>query len=167
MSTLEKDELRNLLIKNWMTHDAMWFANCYVSCGIEKTNEINKAAVKGMAMVEIKRMKKALGFGDIRSFADLEQLVNGAISIMLGDFLDFHVSFPEKNVMRADMRRCFAYEGVSALGAIDGYQCGIFDRIDGWFESLEIPFDVNPQIDGCLMHTEGRCIRDHSFTFAD
>ena len=34
---LEKNELKELLNKNWMTHDAMWFYNCLQECGIEKT----------------------------------------------------------------------------------------------------------------------------------
>ena len=46
---LETKELKELLIKCWMTHDAMWFYHCLQECGIEKTNRINRAAVKAVA----------------------------------------------------------------------------------------------------------------------
>jgi hypothetical protein len=61
---LEKNELKELLNKGWMTHDAMWFLNCMKECGIEQTNKINKAAVRDMAAIEIKRHQKALGVAD-------------------------------------------------------------------------------------------------------
>jgi hypothetical protein len=54
MKTLEKDELKEILIKNWMTHDAMWFYHCLQECGINKTNKINKAAVRAMGIIDQK-----------------------------------------------------------------------------------------------------------------
>jgi len=45
-------------------------ARCHVVL-IEKTNPINRAAVRSMAQVEAKRIKKALGSGDISGFDDL------------------------------------------------------------------------------------------------
>jgi len=47
-------ELKDLLIKNWMTHDGMWFYHCLQELGIEQTNRLNKAAIKSLAEIEIK-----------------------------------------------------------------------------------------------------------------
>jgi hypothetical protein len=55
MKTLKKSELKEILIKNWMTHDAMWLYHCLQECGIERTNKINKAAIRSMAAIEIRR----------------------------------------------------------------------------------------------------------------
>ena len=68
MVPLAKKELKELLNKCCMTHDAMWFYNCLQECGIEKTNKINRAAVKAMAAVEIKRLKKAVGVDNLETF---------------------------------------------------------------------------------------------------
>ena len=62
-NSLSKNELKEIMNKNWMTHDAMWFYNCLQEFGIEKTNKINKAAVRDMAAIEIKRIQKAVGVG--------------------------------------------------------------------------------------------------------
>ena len=38
-------DLKELLVKCWMTHDAMWFLHTLNDGGIEKANKINKAAI--------------------------------------------------------------------------------------------------------------------------
>ena len=50
LETLNKGEIKELLSKGWITHDAMWFVHCLEEAGIEKTNKINKAAVKSMSI---------------------------------------------------------------------------------------------------------------------
>ena len=32
--------LKEHILKNWMTHDAMWFLHCLQACGIEETNRL-------------------------------------------------------------------------------------------------------------------------------
>lgn len=36
---------------------------------------------------------------------------------------------------------------------------GIFDRMEEWTEALGVETSVAPQVQGCMMHTEGRCFR--------
>jgi hypothetical protein len=160
---LEKRELKNLLNRNWITHDAMWFYNCLRECGIEKTNKINKAAVRAMATVEVKRLKKAFGFGSDISFDELKRLLLEGFELINGGFMDFRMSFPEKNVFQWDIPKCFAHDGIKGIGAIEGYNCGIVDRPCGWFDGLGIGYTMEPKIEGCLMHKRGNC--SITFTF--
>ncbi|HNU92560.1 MAG TPA: DUF6125 family protein [Spirochaetota bacterium] len=162
---MSRDELRELLNRSWMTHDAMWFYHCVQAIGIEKTNPINRAAVKSMAQVEAKRIKKAIGFGEIKEFEHLRNFIENGFKILRGEFMKFELSFPEKNRMHWENPRCFAYEGVKALGLIDAYECGIFDRACGWFEALGVPYEMKPAVRGCLMHFEGKCSVDFLFNF--
>ncbi len=166
IKTLKKNELKEVLIKNWMTHDAMWFYNCFQECGIEKTNKINKAAVRAMGMIEIKRIQKAVGIDKVETFEDFKSLIEAAWDIVKGDFMKSSFSLPSKNVLRGDFESCFAYEGIKQIGAIDQYQCGIFERIYGWFDGLGIKYSVSPQVEGCMMHTDGKCFRDFTFNFS-
>ena len=115
---LEKRELRELINKNWMTHDAMWFYNCLQECGIEKTNKINKAAIKGMAATEIKRMKKALSIEKIETFEEYKHFFDSVMAIATGDFMKYSYNYAEHNFMHAEWRSCFAYDGMKALGTI-------------------------------------------------
>jgi hypothetical protein len=54
---LEKRDIKELLSKGWITHDAMWFAHSLSEIGIERTNVINKAAIASMAAIEVGRLK--------------------------------------------------------------------------------------------------------------
>jgi len=165
MEALKENEVREILIKNWMTHDAMWFYNCLQECGIEKTNKINKAAIRSMAAIEIKRIQKAVGINKVEAFEDFKVLVDAAFHVLKGDFMDFTYSFPSDNILHGEWKNCFAYNGVKQLGVLDQYECGIMERIYGWLDSLGLKYSVSPQVDGCMMHTDAKCFREFLFTF--
>jgi hypothetical protein len=165
MKTLQKNELKEILIKNWMTHDAMWFYHCLQECGIERTNNINKAAVRAMGTIEIRRIQKAVGIQNVATFEDVKSLLEAAWDIVKGDFMKSSLSLPAKNILRGDFEKCSAYEGIRQIGAIEQYECGIFERIYGWFDGLGMKYSVSPQVKGCMMHTDGKCFREITFAF--
>ena len=162
-SPLKTKELRELLIKNWMTHDAMWFVNCLKEFGIEITNKINQAAVRDMSAIEIKRIQKATGVERIHSFDELQRFFAITMQIVTGDFMKYRYYAPTKNALRVEWERCFAYEGMIALGMSDRYECGIMLRINTWLKTMGIQFEVEPEVTGCMMHTDGKCFRDYRF----
>ena len=159
LDEIEKTEIREHLVKCWMTHDAMWVYNCLQEIGIEKTNQINIAAVRGMAAIEIHRAAKLLGFEKkkVDTFEELISLINGAFTLGAAGFMRFEYSFPRKNVIQWHMQQCFAHDGMKRMGAINGYQCGILERIKGWLEGLGVSYTIDPEIKGCLMQTHGVC----------
>lgn len=68
--------------------------------------------------------------------------------------------------MRWDVKRCFALDGVRQLDVANQYQCGIFPRIEAWFDTLGIEYTVTPAVDGCMMQSDGACYREYTFTLA-
>jgi len=163
--SLSKNELKELMNKNWMTHDAMWFYNCFKELGIEKTNKINKAAVHDMAIIEIKRIQKALGVGPLDTFEKFKSFFDDAMEIATGKFMKYRYQFPAHNLMQSQWDSCFAYEGMKMLGVSDRYECGIMLRIDTWLHTLGIKFEVDPHVMGCMMHTDGKCLLEYRFFF--
>jgi hypothetical protein len=162
---LEKKELKELLHKCWMTHDAMWFFNCLQECGIEKTNKINRAAVKGVAAVEIKRLKKAIGVDKLETFGEFWNFFQIAMATFTGDFMKYSFESGGLNRVSGTWHQCFAHDGITMLGVIDQYECGIMDRVETWFDTLDIRYEVEPKVTQCMMHTEGRCYRNYTFFF--
>jgi len=149
-----------------MTHDGMWFYHCLQEFGIEKTNRINKAAIRAMSAIEIKRIQKAVGAGELETFDEFKRFFETTVQIVKGEFMEFTYSMPAKNKIHSEWRgSCFAYEGVKALGVIDRYECGIMLRIETWLDTLGIKYEVEPKVTGCMMHTDGRCFRDYKFFF--
>ena len=165
MTPIAANEMADLLKKSWMTHDALWFRSCLEACGIEKTNQINRAAIYGAAKIEVKRLARRLGVEQIASFDALGDFIQQATAIIQADFMQFTCEAPRPNVLRWEMHRCFAYEGVSRLGVIDRYQCGIFERLKGWLDGLGVAYAITPEGDDCMMHREGRCFREFHFAF--
>lgn len=169
LESLEKREIRELLYKGWMTHDAMWFYHCSQEFGIEKTNKVNTAAVLSMSAIEIQRLKKAIGFDkdNIDTFDELVDFMMKVLDIVKPDFMHFNWSFPQHNVIHWEWEKdnCFAFKGISQLGLVDRYHCGILKRIEGWFINLKLPYKMDPEVEGCLMHQCGQCHGDIIFSF--
>lgn len=168
MSTLKqfsKPALRDLLVTNWMTHDAMWFASSARLCGVEKTNVVNRGAVKAMAEIEARRLQRALGVGRLGSFEELRRFLSDAFELVRAPFMKFKLTYPEQNLMRWETEQCFAHDGVTKLGMIDRYECGVFDRLEAWLDCLGVEFKATPDIDGCFMHRLGHCVREYRFSF--
>ena len=165
LDKLEKNEIKELLNKCWMTHDAMWFANCLQEFGIEKTNKINRAAVKGMASVEIKRIKKIAGINEVKTFEELKDLIGCAFDLVKADFMKGGFTSPSENVLHWEMTDCWAHNGIKNMGVIDQYQCGVLERIKAWCEELGVEYTMKPELNGCLMFSNGRCSGDFIFSF--
>jgi len=161
----ESDAGRQLVVRNWMTHDAMWFRHCVEAFGIEATNRVNRSAVRSMAAIEARRVAKLLGVDSPGDAASVRRFVEGAWTLIGGDFMRFEFSWPDEERLRVDVRRCFAHDGVQQLGVLAQYECGIFERIESWFDALGLAWRVEPTVRGCMMYEQGRCYREYSFDF--
>lgn len=160
MKSLDKDELRELLVKCWMVHDGMWFFQCMQEYGIEAANRLNKAAIRSLAGIELRLVTKALGIKmeGIKTFDELKDVIDGMFEVVRGDFMDFTYDYPGENVMHWEMKeKCFAMEGMKRIGASDEYECGVFYRVLCWIDNLGISYSVEPSIEGCLLRETGEC----------
>jgi len=154
-----------LLSKGWLTHDAMWVKAVYDECGPEVASKLNTRAIQLMAPIEVKRFQKVLNLSNIDTFEKLQKFITGALDIVSGEFTDFEVSYPSHNILHWQSAQCFAYDGIKKMGMIEQYQCGIIERIEGWLNGLNIPYEILPKIQGCNMHNVGFCKLDIQLFF--
>jgi len=159
LDKLDKNEIREFFSKGWMTHDAMWLYHCLKELGPDKANEINKAAVKSMAIIEMQRITKLMekAKGPVKHYDELKEIIDTTYKLIQPEFMKIYYEFPEKNMFRGGCNKCFAYEGLKQFGMMDSYQCGIVVRIQGWLETLGVKYDMIPNFTGCLMHDQGKC----------
>ncbi|MCC7078576.1 MAG: hypothetical protein IT198_15765 [Acidimicrobiia bacterium] len=163
---VDKARLKDLLVKNWMTHDAMWFGTAVAELGIETANTLNRQAVRSMAAIEARRLLRVLDMEAVTTLAEMRRFFEGAADLVMGDFMDFEWTwFPETDSVRFEWRSCFAFDGVTMLGVADRYECGIFERIYGWMDTLDVAWEITPDTLGCLMHDTGACVRTMQFRF--
>ncbi len=158
--------VRDYLARGWLTHDGMWFYNAQQELGIETANRLNLAAIRSMAPTEVRRTGKLLGMtGDrVESFDELYRFMRSALSMVLPETVlkMFTTAIPAPGVFRWEWKKgeCFAYRGVSMMGCIDRYQCGVLMRIRCWLDILEVGYRMEPEITGCMMHEKGICTGD-------
>ncbi|MFX0144869.1 MAG: DUF6125 family protein [Candidatus Hodarchaeota archaeon] len=164
---LDKNQLKELLIKCWMTHDGSWFYNCARELGVDAANKLNKAAIKTLSVIEMQRIKKAMGWEDIKieTFEQLKVFIPNAFSVLKGDFMDFNYTFSGNDRIHWEMKRCFAYNGMKMFGFNKQYECGVLYRIHCWLDSLGIKHSINPKIDKCLLNTCEKCSGDFILNF--
>jgi hypothetical protein len=163
LERVEKSELRDMLGKGWLTHDGMWFYHTSQAFGVEQANTLNRAAIRSMAPIEINRVKKILGVGEaeLESFEGLSGFMLNALELTLPEsvFRKFRFAASSESTLRWEWEKgeCFAFKGMTQVGIIDEYHCGVIYRIECWLDALGIEFSIDPRIEGCIMHTTGGC----------
>lgn len=164
LDKIEKKDIRDLLGKGWLTHDGMWFYHTYRQLGIEKANILNRAAIRSLAPIEMKRTKKLLGVCGEKIVAceELKDFMLDALELILprSVFEKFHISTTSEDLLHWEWEtgECFAYKGMKQIGIIDDYRCGVMYRIECWLQALGINYSIDPEIDKCIMHEKGACI---------
>ena len=159
---LNKQELKELLLKCWMSHDGAWFYNAYKEYGIEVANKLNKGAIKNLSILEMQRIQKALGMEKkrIKTFEELKEFIDSGFSILKGDFMKFDYNFSEPNKLHWEMDTCFAFEGMKMIGVKQGYECGVIFRVLCWLDALGLKYKLKPDIKDCLLYSQGKCYGD-------
>jgi len=163
LGRIGKSELKDMLAKGWLTHDGMWFYHACQAFGIGHANTLNRAAIRSIAPIEINRVKKSLGAGegDFESFEDLRDFLLNAFELILPASVSrgFSFSASSENTLHWEWENgeCFAFQGMTQLGIIDDYRCGVIYRIECWLDALGVEFSIDPKIEGCIMHTTGTC----------
>lgn len=166
LERIEKSELKDMLAKNWLTHDGMWFVHTSRALGVEQANTLNKAAIRSLAPIEMGRVRNILGAGEERfeRFDRLTEFLLNAFELILPGsvFRKFKFGASTGNTLHWEWEEgeCFAFKGMTQIGIIDDYRCGVIYRIECWLDALGVEFTIDPKIDGCIMHTAGACSGD-------
>jgi len=163
----DRRELQQLLVRCWMTHDGAWFMSCANEFGMDAANRMNKAAIRTLAPIEVRRVMKACGvkYEGTDGFAEVRDMLDVAFQVIKGDFMEFTFDYPEENAFHWDMKRCFALEGMKMIGGYEEYECGVLYRVFCWLDSLGLDYTVEPPVEGCLMRETGKCAGTVRFTF--
>ena len=161
MEKLTRNEIKELLGKCWITHDAMWYAHALFTHGIDEANRLNRAAIKSMVDIELGRFLKAMDLtpDQVRSFEGFKTFFQSVQELVIPDFMNVTARFktPDTLSWQFNEKGCFAYNGVKRLKMENHYQCGVLYRIQCWLTYLEIPFEMSPVPRTCLTAEQGLC----------
>ncbi len=155
MSKLSHEEREALLIKGWMSHDARWFMAVAEAFGIEAASRLNQVAAHEAGKAEALRLVRTLGLPPVAELDDYLVLQEVLIGFLGPDLIDYEVIQTEDETYEIQVRRCFAHENVTRAGVADSYECGIFARVTGWMEALDLRYEMTPSLGKC-QKVEGR-----------
>jgi hypothetical protein len=164
-----KEEIRDLLGKGWLTHDGAWFFSVCNEYGVKEANRLNKAAIKSMVPFEVQRLKQIMAFDErqLKNVTEIVKFMEEGMRLILPESVlsKYHFKIESPNILLWEWEKdeCFAYKGMSRMGVIDGYECGVMYRIECWFESLGLKFESNVKLDNCQMHRQGYCRGQYKF----
>jgi hypothetical protein len=162
LARLSLTDRESLLIKNWMAHDARWFALVAKECGMAVTNRINQTAAREVGKVEAQRLGRALQLPPVKTLDDYLVTQETFIGLLGPDLLDYQVSKVSETACQLCVSRCFAYDNVTRAGVAAQYECGIFARVMGWLDALGVAYELSPALGKCLQAQGQECV--HTIT---
>jgi hypothetical protein len=154
---LDRQTLRNILIANWMTHDALWYREVAGQFGMASASPMNLRVCRKLGQIEFGRAMKMVGASTPRNITEYRELFQLASDLFVPDFMEVRVSYPSESLQVFHVQDCFAHRGMTQQGLIGGYQCGIFERIDGWLDGMGIRYLRSPDLSRCLKYQGEEC----------
>ncbi len=164
---LEGEEFRVLLVNNWLTHDALWYGEVASRFGMAEASPMNLRVCRTLGTIEYKRLMKAMGFAPPHDMAALREAFNLAWSVFASPAFETEVDFRSDGTVVMRNPRCFAHEGMTKAGLIGEYECGIYERIEGWFDAMGLQYTRTPDLSRCLKYKGEECVVTIRFRFEE
>ena len=81
ISKLSCEQKIEILLKNWMSHDARWQMAVAQKLGWENGNKLNKVVIKDIGKVLMHRIMNALGIEKITNIDDYIELIKTTMNL--------------------------------------------------------------------------------------
>lgn len=155
--TINQDQLRDILIKNWMTHDALWYGEVAAKFGMAEASPMNLRVCRKLGQIEFGRLMKIAEAPLPKDIEEYRELFELGKQVFFPDFISVQIDYPGNDSQVFHFLDCFAHEGMKKLGLLPDYECGIFERIEGWFGAMEIKYTRTPDLSRCLKFKGKEC----------
>jgi hypothetical protein len=162
---LDETERHEYIMKNWMTHDALWYAEAAGALGMEGASPMNLRVCRKLGRIEFARFLKQTGAPMPKSLAEVKHIAEEGMLLLVPPFMDFDIEWTDDDRMIFRIKDCFAHRGMTKYGMIDQYECGIFERIEGWLDAMELDYERTPDLSRCLKYRGKECVVTMTFTF--
>jgi hypothetical protein len=162
---ITQEQLRSTLIKNWMTHDALWYGEVAARFGMAEASPMNLKVCRKLGRIECGRLIKMVGASSPRNMSEYRDLFELGKQVFFPDFMKLEIDYPTENSQVFHVIDCFAHKGMESAGVIADYECGIFERIEGWFDAMGTGYHRTPDLGRCLKYKGEDCTVTVNFYF--
>ncbi|MFH0787339.1 MAG: DUF6125 family protein [Pseudomonadota bacterium] len=154
---INQNDLKALYLKNWMTHDALWVGEVASQFGMTEAGPMNLRVCRKLGRIEFQRLMQLVGISSPKNLAEYRNLFELGKEVFVPDFMKFEITYLEPDQQVFHVLDCFAYKGMTKTGFISEYQCGIFERIEGWLDSMGLSYSIAPSLTRCLKFKGNEC----------
>lgn len=162
---LNRDQLKDMLLRNWMTHDALWYGEVAAKFGMAQASPMNLQVCRKLGRIEFKRLMSTLHAAPPKDFEEYRELFQMGVDVFVPEFITMEISYPGGDGQVFHVSECFAHQGMKKLGVLSEYECGIFERIEGWFDAMELRYTRTPDLSRCLKFRGEECRITVNFRF--
>jgi len=162
---LDREELRDILIKNWLTHDALWYGEAALKLGMAEASPMNLRVCRKLGQIEFRRLIKTVNAALPGNFQEYRELFELGWQVFVPDFMDFQIKYPGDDTQVVHVLDCFAHRGMEQAGLLPDYECGIFERIEGWLDTMNLKYTRTPDLSRCLKFKGKDCRVSFKFIF--
>ena len=154
---INQNQLKDMLLRNWLTHDALWYAEVAAKLGMAEASPMNLRVCRKLGRIEFKRLMNAADALPPKNFTVYRELFELGKGVFVPEFIAIQIDYPGNSVQVFRVSECFAYNGVKKLGLLSEYECGIFERIEGWFDAMGLRYTRTPDLSRCLKFKGEEC----------
>jgi hypothetical protein len=154
---IDKEQLRDILIKNWMTHDALWYGEVAANFGMADASPMNLRVCRKLGQIEYGRLMKMVEAPPPTTIEEYQELFELGKRVFVPEFVSVHIDYPGNDSQVFQFLDCFAHRGMKKTGLLPDYECGIFERIEGWFDAMELKYTRTPDLSRCLKFKGKEC----------
>lgn len=165
LKTLNRDELRDILLKNWMTHDALWYGETALKFGMAEASPMNLRVCRKLGSIEFQRLMKMVNASSPGNISEYRELFEIGKQVFVPDFMRLQIEYPGNDSQIFHVLDCFAHKGMEQAGLLTDYECGIFERIEGWFDAMNLKYSRTPDLSRCLKFIGEECTVTFRFNF--
>jgi hypothetical protein len=162
---LNPEEKRDLVMRAWMTHDALWYGEVAARFGMGEASPMNLRVCRKLGRTEFSRLMKAAQASPPRDMAQFMSLFQLGQEVFVPPFIRMTMEELEDG-LAFHVVDCFAHRGMERAGVLDQYECGIFERMQGWFDATGLKYTVTPDLGRCLKFRGQECRVTVRFDFS-
>jgi len=154
---INRDQLGDILLRNWMTHDALWYGEVAAKFGMAEASPMNLRVCRKLGRIEFKRLMNVVEAPPPNNFEAYRELFELGKEVFVPEFITIQIDYPGNSSQVFQVSECFAHNGMKKLGLLPEYECGIFERIEGWFDAMGLRYTRTPDLSRCLKFKDEEC----------
>jgi len=137
LQNISEETQKEILRKNWQSHDSRWQFEMFSELGAEKGNAVNKQVAKAVYKGGTYRLLKAFNITKVTDIDAFKALLSAAMELFHAhENFEYRIESTTDKSICAVITKCGTNDSVQKAGVADFYECGCFSCRAGCYEAM-------------------------------